>query len=121
MSKIILLVDRINKYLRQRNLEKIQGDPRDLLSLYELALRSVWKIEDPETRDNYAVDIGTLLTPYFGGHNVAEALKTLKVKLKKDIAEEKVEASKQTIKDKMSDPDYVPTFEELMKVRDEES
>ena len=120
MSKMILLMDRINKYLKAKNLPKIEGNPTDLNSLYELALRSVWKEKDPAARENYAVDIGTLLNPYFGGRNVAQALESLKVKLDKVTAIEKEEAATQAIKDKMDDPDYVPTFDELLKVKNEE-
>ena len=114
-------MDRINKYLRNKNLKKMEGTAHDLLSLYELALRSVWELEDKESRENYAVDIAHFLNPYFGGRNVAEALKVLTKKLDADTIREKQEEEIDDIKEKMNDPNYVPTFEELMKAKDAES
>lgn len=119
MSKLNVLIDKINRYLRNRNLEKIQGEPQELIALYEAALRSIWKIEDKDQKDSYAVDIAQFLNPYFGGRNVNDALQEISEKLDKEFARKKEEDKVQEIKDKMKDPEYVPTFEELLQAKNE--
>jgi len=124
MSKLDVVIEKINRYLRNRNLEKmnpeeIQGDPQNLTVIYEAALRSIWKIEDKEQKDAYAVDIAQFLNPYFGGRNVNDALQDISDKLDKEFAIKKEEEKVQVIKDKLKDPDYVPTFEELLKAKNE--
>jgi len=121
VAKIEILADKLNRYLAAKHMEPISGTPKDLITLYEATLRSIWKkIEDSEERDNLAVEVGNFLNPFFGGRNVADALKELSAKLDDEMAEEKEQTQVQELKDRMKDPGYIPTFEELLKAQEDQ-
>ena len=113
MGKLELIIDKLNKYLLKHDCAKIPGNPEDLDTLYESALRSIWKLSDLEKRETMAVDIARALSKYFGGKNLEEAYRELVVKLNAEEAELKKLAEKQEKQQRMNDPDYVPSFDEL--------
>lgn len=91
-----------------------------LLSIYEAVLRVIGQNLNQEDQKNCEVEVGRILTPFYGGKNVATALAELSTKLKKE-EESKIEQEKEArLKEKLSDPDYVPTFEELMASKKQE-
>jgi hypothetical protein len=119
---------KLNNYLRKKGLPSITEQAKDIYMLFELTLRSVWTIEDTEERDSLAIDIAQALKPYFGGQRIEDALDEITEKLKKEDQQEEIEdkikAEEQKLddlKERMKDPDYVPTFEELMKMKKEQA
>ena len=126
MGRIENLQDKLNQYLRKKKLPKIEKQATDIYMLFELTLRSVWTIEDKEQRESLAVEIAQALKPYFGGKKIEDALDEISNKLNKEKQREKIEEQKQAeedkiddLKERIKDPDYVPTFEELMKIKKE--
>ncbi|MBN1525022.1 MAG: hypothetical protein JW904_11090 [Spirochaetales bacterium] len=113
MGKLELIIDKLNKYLLRHSCAKIPGNPEDLDTLYESALRSIWKLSDLEERETMAIEIAKALSKYFGGKNLEEAYRELVIKLNEEEAELKKLAEEQEKKQRMSNPDYVPSFDEL--------
>jgi hypothetical protein len=119
---------KLNNYLRKKGLPSIREQAKDIHMLFESAIRSVWTLEDTEQRDSLAIDIAQALKPYFGGRKIEDALDEIKEKLKKEEQQEEIQEKKEAeeqkienLKKRMKDPDYVPTFEELMKIKKEQS
>ena len=126
MGKLENIQDRLNQYLRKKNLPKIEKQATDINMLFELTLRSIWTLENKEQREALAVEIAQALKPYFGGKKIEDALDDISVKLNKEKQEDKIEAQEDAeeekfnnLKKRIKDPNYVPTFEELMKIKNE--
>jgi hypothetical protein len=126
VGKIENMIDNINKYLRNKGLPRLSHEITDIHSLFESALRSVWTLADKEQRDGIAVEIAQAIKPYYGGKKIEDALDEISVKLDaENKAKEKstrIDSEKEAIvelEERMKNPDYVPTFEELMKVKKE--
>jgi hypothetical protein len=126
VGKLENMIDNINKYLKTKGLPKLDSPIKDIYALFEGSLRSVWTLEDREQRETLAVDIAQALKPYFGGKKIEDALDEIKGKLEreqkqKDEKKKTVEEHNEirNLKDKLKDPDYVPTFEELLKAKGE--
>jgi len=124
MRRLENMKDNINRYLTNKGLPRLKGSITDIYTLFEESLRSVWEIEDKERRETFAVEIAQALKPYFGGKKIEEALDEVIEKLNKEekIQDKNEEKQKkieriQKLKERMKDPDYVPTFEELMKIK----
>ncbi|MBN2444302.1 MAG: hypothetical protein JXJ04_23270 [Spirochaetales bacterium] len=126
MGKLENIQDRLNQYLRKKNLPKIEKQATDITMLFELTLRSVWTLENKEQRESIAVEIAQALKPYFGGKKIEDALDDITAKLEKERVEAEIEAKEdaeeeklKNLKERIKDPNYVPTFEELMKIKKE--
>lgn len=128
MGKLENIQYKLNQYLRKKGLPYVKQKAKDIYILFELILRSVWTIEDVDQRDSLAIEIAQALKPYFGGKKIEEALDEITDKLKKEEQREEIQDQIQAEKDKlkdlkerMKDPNYVPTFEELMKIKKEQA
>lgn len=126
VGKLENIQDRLNQYLRKKNLPKIEKQATDITMLFELTLRSVWTLENKEQRESIAVEIAQALKPYFGGKKIEDALDDITAKLEKERVEAEIEAKEdaeeeklKNLKERIKDPNYVPTFEELMKIKKE--
>ncbi|RPI03402.1 MAG: hypothetical protein EHM64_12360 [Ignavibacteriae bacterium] len=113
MGKLELIIDKLNEYLIKRGLQKIPGTPMDLDTLYESALRSIWKQPDVEKRENMAIEIASALRKYFGGKNLEEVYRELIPKLNAEEEAVKNKADQKAREEKLKDPNYVPSFDEL--------
>lgn len=128
MGKLENIQYKLNQYLRKKGLPKIEQQAKDIYMLFELTLRSVWTIENIEQRDSLAIDIAQALKPYFGGKKIEDALDEISKKLEKEDQQEEIEEQIETekkklenLKERMKDPNYVPTFDELMKIKEEQA
>lgn len=120
------MLDKINKYLRNKGIPAVRPPIGDIHELFEKSLYSVWHLEDKDQRESIAIEIAQALKPYYGGKKIEDALDELMEKLnyreqQAEIAEEKQEKKDELeqLKQRMKNPDYVPTFEELMRVKKE--
>ncbi len=125
MGKLENMIDNINRFLRNKGLPKLPAGIADIQTLFEASLRSVWSLEDKEKREAIAVEIAQAIKPYYGGKKIEDALDDITATLNAEEAAKdksaKVETHKMEVKDiknKMKDPDYVPTFEELLKAKE---
>lgn len=123
MSKLDSLIDSVNRYLTNKGLPRMPRiqDPSERDSMDELmeaALRSVWANPDPDFRDKISVEIGQALKKFSGGKNMEELMDDLRAKLdaEEKAAKEKAaaEAAAAEKARRMADPNYVPSFDELM-------
>ncbi len=124
MGKLENMIDNINRFLRNKGLPKLPAGIADIQTLFEASLRSVWSLEDKEKREAIAVEIAQAIKPYYGGKKIEDALDDISATLDAEEAAKhksaKVESQQGEIKEirnKMQDPDYVPTFEELLKAK----
>ena len=125
MGKLENMIDNINKYLRNKGLPKLATPINDIYGLFENSLRSVWTLDDSDQRDTLAVEIAQALKPYFGGKKIEDALDEITERLSNE-RKEKAKKNKKSaeyiemdnLKEKMKDPDFVPTFEELLKAKE---
>jgi hypothetical protein len=114
MGKIHYLARKINTFLRKHDCPKMQGDLTKPNMLFEMAMRAVWKGKDREQREKLSIDIAVALKKYFGGKNLEEDYYELKEKLDKEEIEEKKRAEEEALQQRLKDPNYTPTFDELM-------
>jgi hypothetical protein len=126
MGKLENMIDNINKYLRNKGLQRIPEGITDIQGLFESSLRSAWAIEDKEQREAIAVEIAQAIKPYYGGKKIEDALDDITARLDAEMktreVQSKAESEKAAIEGlekKLKNPDYVPTFEELMKAKKE--
>lgn len=113
MGKLEQIIDRLNNYLVQRGFQKIAGMPHELDTLYEAVLRSIWKDPDKQKRENMATEVAQALKKYFGGKNLEETYYEVIEKLNLEEEKNREEAEKKMKADKLKDPNYVPSFDEL--------
>ena len=114
MSKTENIVDLINKFLKNNNLSIIKNVPENMGLVYESAIRSIWQVEDKDKRETLCVEISAELKKYFGGKALEEALEKIKVKLDKEKEQQKEQDEKNKLEERKKDPNYVPSFDELM-------
>jgi hypothetical protein len=114
MPKLANLMDTINRYLTEQGLAKIMGEPENVESLLESALRSVWQVEDKERRETLSIEIAAGLKNYYGGKRITELLEKLTKKMDEEEKQRKETEEKEKLKQKLKDPNYIPTFDELM-------
>jgi hypothetical protein len=124
VGRIENMLDKINQYLRNKGLPAVKKPIGDIHELFEKSLYSVWHLEDKDQREAIAIEIAQALKPYYGGKKIEDALDEIIEKLnykeqQAKIAEEKQEKAEELeqLKARMKDPNYVPTFEELMRVK----
>lgn len=125
MGKLENIQDKLNQYLRNKGLPHIKQQAKDIAALFEQSIRSVWTMEDADQRDSLVIEIAQALKPYFGGKKIEDTLDSITDKIKKEKQKEAVQGKIKEEKDKlvdlkerMKDPNYVPTFEELMKIKE---
>ncbi|MBN1410936.1 MAG: hypothetical protein JW969_08825 [Spirochaetales bacterium] len=121
-DKLDNLIDRVNIFLRNQGFHRLKNAPKDISMLFELAIREIWKLKDKDKIETLSVEVAQMLKPFFGGKRIEDAMEDIFDKLKKEDGQKAVEAQKQAkleedkkLKERMNDPNYVPTFEELMK------
>ncbi len=127
VGKIDNMIDNINKYLRNKGLQRLPPGIKDIQSLFEGSLRSVWALDDAQMREAMAVEIAQAVKPYYGGKKIEDALDEITAKLDAELKakreQEKANSEKEAAKDlekRLDNPDYVPTFDELMKAKKRE-
>jgi len=113
MGTLDTLFERLNGYLAKHGLLTMANKPADATTLYESALRSVWKLKDPDKRNALAIEITAFLKRYVGGKNMEELYEKLSQKLNAEMYEQKDQAEKKAQSERLKDPDYVPSFDEL--------
>ena len=113
MGTFDTLFERLNSYLAKHGLQTMANRPADATTLYESALRSVWKLEDTDKRNAIAMEITTFLKKYMGGKNIEELYEKLSQKLNAETVQQKDQAEKQAQSQRLNDPNYVPSFDEL--------
>ncbi len=119
MSNLDNIIDAVNRYLVGKGLPRMakieHREDRDSMEELMLdALRSVWTNPDPDFRETISVEIGQALKKYSGGKNMAELLDELRAKLDAEEKKRMADEKKAEIARKLSDPNYVPSFDELM-------
>jgi hypothetical protein len=124
VGKLENMIDNINRFLRNKGLPKLPAGIADIQVLFEASLRSVWSLEDKEKREAIAIEIAQAIKPYYGGKKIEDALDDITATLNAEEAAKqksaKVESQQGEIKEiqnRMKDPDYVPTFEELLRAK----
>jgi transcription initiation factor TFIIIB Brf1 subunit/transcription initiation factor TFIIB len=117
-DKLMNLIDSVNKYLKNRGLAPVAGVPQDVIGIYEGALRSVWQLRDKEQRDALAIELAKALQKFTGGKNIETAYQEFSKKLNNEeqanLQKQQAEASRKQREERMKDPNYIPTFDELM-------
>jgi hypothetical protein len=114
MSRSENIANIINKFLEKNGLSKLTNIPEDMAMLYESAIRSIWQTEDINKRDTLCVDISAELKKYYGGKTLEELLSRINEKLLKEKEQNKVDQEKKQKQERMKDPNYIPSFDELM-------
>jgi hypothetical protein len=107
------LTDRLNEFLKKQGLGLLRDKPANVEILYESALRSVWKLENKEKREKLASEITVFLKKYVGGKNIEELYPKITQKLDMELERQNKEAAKQAGEERLKDPNYVPSFDEL--------
>jgi hypothetical protein len=113
MGTLDTLYEKLNAYLVKHGLQAMTAQPADAKTLYESSLRSVWKLEDTAKRNAVAMEITAFLKNYVGGKNMEELYQKLSQKLDAERAQQRDQAQKQAQSDRLKDPNYVPSFDEL--------
>jgi hypothetical protein len=123
MSNLDSVIDAVNRYLHGKGLPRMPKVERreDRDSMDELmldAMRSIWTNPDKEFRESVSVEIAQALKKYSGGKNMEDILDAHTARLDAEEAGAKAkileEEKAAELERKRSDPNYVPTFEELM-------
>lgn len=114
MSRVENIANIINKFLENNSLSIISSIPDKMNELYESAIRSIWQVEDQDRRDSLCVEISSELKKYYGGKTLEDALANIKIKLEKEKEQNKIDEEKKQKEERMKDPNYVPSFDELM-------
>jgi hypothetical protein len=113
MGTLDALYERLNTYLAKQGLQPMEARPADVKTLYESCLRSVWKHEDAAKRNALAMEITAFLKNYIGGKNMEELHRKISQKLDAEREQQRDQAQQQAQSDRLKDPDYVPSFDEL--------
>ncbi|MBN1797312.1 MAG: hypothetical protein JW822_01965 [Spirochaetales bacterium] len=113
MGTLDTLFERLNSYLAKQGLQPMANKPADATALYESALRSVWKLDDLDRRNAVAMEITAFLKKYVGGKNMEALYEKLSQKLDAEMNVQKDQAEKQAQSERLNDPGYVPSFDEL--------
>jgi hypothetical protein len=124
VEKLDNLIDRVNSYLKKQGFQRLKTAPKDIFILFEMTVRELWRCKDRDKIEKLTVEVAQMLKPFFGGKKIEDAMDDIFDKLTKEDQANAVEAKKESeveaareLKEKLNDPNYVPTFEELMKAK----
>jgi hypothetical protein len=127
VDKLDNLIDRVNTFLRKQGFQRLKTAPKDIFILFEMTVRELWTCRNRDKIETLTVELAQMLKPFFGGKKIEDAMDDIFEKLTKEDAANAVEAKKeaeveanQKLKEKLKDPGYVPTFEELMKAKEKD-
>ena len=118
MGKLDSLVDSVNRYLVAKELPPMPKAETEacgsIESLLLSAMRCVWTIQDKSYRDRLSVEIAQALKKFMGGKAMEEVLDKARAALDAEEAKRAEEEKKAELSRRKADPNYVPSFDELM-------
>ncbi|MBN2735852.1 MAG: hypothetical protein JXR70_02650 [Spirochaetales bacterium] len=125
MKRLENLKDRINSWLRKKELPRIMEEVADINELFEKVIRVIWTVDEQGARESLSVEVAQALKPYYGGKKIEDALDGIILQLEQEARQAKEKAALEAAADEIEElkkniknSDFVPSFEQLMKIKE---